>query len=72
MIHFYELSQLDATQYKRLLRRAEVEIDDLIDYVRPIVRDVQKRGDVALIEYMEKFDGVKLTPAHFRVSREEI
>ncbi len=72
MIHFYELSQLDATYYKRLLRRAEVEIDDLIDYVRPIVRDVQKRGDAALIEYMEKFDGIKLTPERFRVSREEI
>ncbi len=72
MIHFYELSQLDATQYKRLLRRAEVEIDDLIDYVRPIVRDVRDRGDVALIEYMEKFDQIQLAPESLRVSREEI
>ncbi len=72
MIHFYELSQLDATQYKRLLRRAEVEIDDLIDYVRPIVRDVRDRGDTALIEYMEKFDHIQLTPERLRVSREEI
>ena len=72
MIHFYELSQLSTTQYKRLLRRAEVEIDDLIDYVRPIVRDVRDRGDAALIEYMEKFDQIQLTPERLRVSREEI
>ena len=72
MIHLYELSQLDTTQYTRLLRRAEVEIDDLIDYVRPIVRDVRDRGDAALIEYMEKFDQIQLTPKRLRVSREEI
>ncbi len=72
MIHTYELSRLDATQRTRLLRRAEVAIDDLLDYVRPIVRDVRDRGDSALIEYMEKFDHVALTPAQLRVSREEI
>ncbi|GAC1354149.1 MAG: histidinol dehydrogenase [Ktedonobacteraceae bacterium] len=72
MIHVYELAQLDAAQYTRLLRRAEIEIDDLIDYVRPIVRDVRNRGDIALLEYMEKFDHVQLTPERLRVSREEI
>ncbi len=72
MIHFYELSQLDAAQRTRLMRRAEIEIDDLINYVRPIVHDVRDRGDVALIEYMEKFDRVQLTPDSLRVSREEI
>ncbi len=72
MIHFYELAQLDAAQRVRLLRRAEVEIDDLLDYVRPIVRDVQYRGDAALLEYMEKFDQVKLTPETLRVSGAEI
>ena len=72
MIHFYELAQLDTAQRARLMRRAEVEIDDLLDYVRPIVRDVQKRGDAALLEYMEKFDQVRLTPETLRVSRAEI
>lgn len=72
MIHFYKLAKLDKAQYTRLLRRAEIEIDDLIDYVRPIVRDVRDRGDTALIEYMAKFDQVELTPNRLRVSREEI
>jgi histidinol dehydrogenase len=71
-IHFYELEQLSAEQRARLLRRSEVAIDDLIEYVRPIVRDVRDRGDEAVIEYMARFDKVHLTPDRLRVSREEI
>jgi histidinol dehydrogenase len=72
MIHFYELSRLDNQQRSRLLRRAEVEIDDLLEYVRPIVRAVRERGDEALVEFMERFDHVKLDPERLRVSRKEI
>ncbi|BCL81500.1 histidinol dehydrogenase [Ktedonobacteria bacterium brp13] len=72
MIHFYDLSTVDTLQRKRLLRRAEVAIDDLLDYVRPIVRGIRDRGDAALLEYMERFDHVKLTSAQLRVSPEEI
>ena len=45
MIHFYELAKLDVAERARLMRRAEVEIDGLLEYVRPIVRDVRERGD---------------------------
>ncbi|MBA2679317.1 MAG: histidinol dehydrogenase [Ktedonobacteraceae bacterium] len=72
MIHFYELAKLDSAQRARLLRRAEVAIDDLLDYVRPIIHAVRDRGDEALIEFMERFDHVQLTPDHLRVSHEEI
>jgi histidinol dehydrogenase len=40
--------------------------------VKSIIEDVQRRGDAALVEYTEKFDGVKLTPALFKVPSEEI
>jgi histidinol dehydrogenase len=72
MLHFYKLAQLDAQQRTRLLRRAELEIDDLLEYVRPIVRAVRDRGDEALIEFMQRFDHVSLTPDQLRVSRAEI
>src|SRR5438105_6971242 len=72
MIHVYEIAKLDTAQRTRLLRRAEVEIDDLIEYVRPIVRAVRERGDDALIEFMARFDRVQLTPDRLRVSRDEI
>ena len=69
MIHVYELSNLNAEQRSRLLRRAEVAIDELIEYVRPIVSAIRERGDKALIEFMERYDHVKLSPDRLRVSR---
>jgi len=35
--------------------------------VEEILRAVVKKGDEAIVEYTEKFDGVKLTPDQFRV-----
>ena len=37
-----------------------------------ILRNVADRGDLAVAEYTEKFDGVKLTPGQFRVSKDEL
>ena len=72
MIHFYELSTLDTAQRARLLRRAEIQIDELIERVRPIIQAVRERGDEALVEFTERFDRVHLSPDTLRVSREEI
>lgn len=72
MIHFYELITMDAVQRARLLRRAEVQIDDLIERVRPLVQAVRERGDEALLECTARFDHVNLTADQLPVSREEI
>ena len=72
MIHVYELSKLNVEQRSRLLRRAEVAIDELIEYIRPIVGAIRERGNEALIEFMEQYDHVHLSPDRLRVSREEI
>jgi histidinol dehydrogenase len=37
-----------------------------------ILEEVNKRGDEAVAEYTEKFDGVKLTPEQFRISEIEL
>lgn len=37
-----------------------------------ILRTVADRGDQAVAEYTERFDGVKLTPGQFRVSKDEL
>jgi histidinol dehydrogenase len=37
-----------------------------------ILRNVADHGDKAVAEYTEKFDGVKLTPGQFRISRDEL
>jgi histidinol dehydrogenase len=43
-----------------LLPRAEFDVEAALEKVRPICEDVHHRGDAALIEYAEKFDGVAL------------
>ncbi|MEU9096141.1 histidinol dehydrogenase [Streptomyces sp. NPDC048361] len=43
-----------------LLPRAEFDVEAALDKVRPICEDVHHRGTAALIEYAEKFDGVRL------------
>src|SRR6266566_1066120 len=72
MIHFYELSTMNASQRVRLLRRAELQIDELTERVRPIIQAVRERGDEALVEFTERFDRVQLSPDRLRVSHEEI
>lgn len=72
MIHFYELATLDEARRKRLLRRSEVQIDNLIEYVRPILAAVRERGDEALLEFTARFDHVQIDSTKLRVSREEI
>ncbi|MFJ6567083.1 histidinol dehydrogenase [Streptomyces sp. NPDC091292] len=48
-----------------LLPRAEFDVEAALEKVRPICEDVHHRGDAALIEYAQKFDGVQLD--HVRV-----
>src|SRR6516165_2916432 len=72
MIHFYELSTMDASQRVRLLRRAELQIDELAERVRPIIQAVRNRGDEALIELTARFDRVQLSTDRLRVSHVEI
>lgn len=72
MIHFYELSAMDTAQHARLMRRAEIQIDELVERVRPIVEAVRDRGDDALIDFTGRFDRVQLGIDQLRVSRAEI
>jgi len=44
----------------------------LMSYVEKIICEVRRRGDSALIEFEERFDGVKLSPDRLRVSRGDI
>src|SRR5256885_2167371 len=63
---------MSAAERTRLLRRAEMQIDEWSERARPILQEVRQRGDEALLEFTERFDRVKLTPDRLRVSRAEI
>ncbi|MDT9687895.1 histidinol dehydrogenase [Streptomyces sp. P9(2023)] len=53
-----------------LLPRAEFDVEAALEKVRPICEDVHHRGDAALVDYAEKFDGVTLE--HVRVPAEAL
>ena len=52
------------------LARSQFSYDDVNETVESILKDVRARGDKALIEYTERFDGVKLE--NLEVTEEEI
>ena len=60
------------TAFRRLLeakRESEADVDSV---VAAIVEDVARRGDAALIDYTNRFDGVDLPVSGLRVPRREI
>lgn len=46
--------------------------DNRLNTLRAVIRDVINRGDQAVAEYTEKFDGVKLAPQQFSIPAEEL
>ncbi len=48
------------------------EIEAVFPAVREIVEAVKERGDAALVELTERFDGVKLQPSELEVSEAEL
>ncbi|WP_240322760.1 histidinol dehydrogenase [Austwickia chelonae] len=60
--------ELDARALREALPRADYDMDDALDVVRPICEDVRTRGAEAVREYGHRFDGV--TPPHLRVPPE--
>jgi histidinol dehydrogenase len=55
---------------RTLVPRAELDVETAVAAVRPICEDVRRRGEEALIEYGEHFDGVRLQSV--RVAREAL
>lgn len=55
-----------------LRREVEYGSPEQNEAVRNIVADVKKEGDVALLRYTEKFDGMKLEANALRVTQEEL
>lgn len=68
-INFYHWSETDQSIKDKIMRRAQANIDDVIDIVTPIIRDVRENGDEALKKYAEKFEGAKIE--HIKAQPEE-
>ncbi len=68
------LASAPPDRLQRMLRRSSAEVFDAgrQAHVRGIIEDVARRGDEAIVEYTQRYDGVALTPDRLRVDRDEV
>lgn len=76
-INFYKWNETDEATKARIMRRSQADIDDVVAIVEPIIEDVRKRGDAALIDYAKKFDkadvtNLKATPEEFEAAESSL
>ncbi|HWP47495.1 MAG TPA: histidinol dehydrogenase [Candidatus Limnocylindrales bacterium] len=71
-INFYHLKDLSRSARDRLLERTRVDAEEYAALVKPILEEVRRRGDLAVIEYTQKYDGVDLSPHQLKISEAEI
>jgi len=64
------LADVDAVEYARLMQRSAADVQRVLPQVQTIMAAVRERGDVAVREFSERFDGVQLRA--LRVSAEEM
>lgn len=72
-IAYYRWNETDAATKARIMRRAQANIDDVVNAVTPIIADVKERGDAALRDYAAKFEkadiqSLKATPEEFEAA----
>lgn len=65
-----EISELRSVHMDRLIKRSQIDAENVMNTVSDIVFSVRENGDNSLKEYTEKFDKVKLSD--LKVSNEEI
>lgn len=68
-IALYHWKKTDSTTRTKIMRRAETNIDEVLEQIRPVVEDVKSRGDAALRDYARKFDKTEL--AYIKAPEEE-
>lgn len=62
----------EANKMKKILQRNYEGNKEIEEKVREIIESVKEKGDTALQEFTERFDGVKLKSEELRVKEEEI
>ncbi len=57
-----KLIDLGRDEQEKILRRSGLKMEEILDTVIPIVREVETRGNEAILKFTREFDGVDLTP----------
>ncbi|MEA3470495.1 MAG: histidinol dehydrogenase, partial [Thermodesulfobacteriota bacterium] len=61
-----------AKEIQRIMSRGNVLDEAVVERVAEIIENVSKKGDEALIEYTEKFDGISLDRSTLEVDPDEV
>ncbi|MEM4970723.1 MAG: histidinol dehydrogenase [Sulfolobales archaeon] len=64
-------SDLDIEDVLRIIR-SSIDLEGAIDAVKPIIEDVRRRGDDAVIEYARRLDGADLKPEEIYIDRSRL
>lgn len=56
----YNYTNLTTEEISKLLKRPKIDFTSIFQTVQPILDAVEKEGDIAIKQYTEQFDGVKL------------
>ena len=66
------LKELNRREYEKILRRSRIKIDEVMKVVIPIIKEVEKEGDKAVLRWTRKFDKVDLKNEEIFVKEEKI
>lgn len=79
MTRLIKLSALAPLALAALMRRSEHNIDGALGLAQEVISDIQQKGNLALVEYAQKFDfpsataeNIKVSPAEFDVAQATI
>jgi len=71
MIQFWEYERLSSEELARIMRRAELDITDLLPTAQEIIERVRVSGDEALVEYTRRFDAANFEASMLRVAPDQ-
>jgi histidinol dehydrogenase len=66
-VNVFDLGKMTASERRRLCRRGGLDLHDLMAQVAPLIEDVRTRGDEAVRDLTERFDGARMEGGSFRV-----
>lgn len=70
-MNIHKWKELSEEQKSFVMKRAEIDITAYMKTATEVAFDVKENGDDAVLKYTEKFDRVKLSKEHMKVSQEE-
>lgn len=72
LIRIIKSEDINKKDITKLIPRTQSQLEGIKEDVENIIKNVKNNGNDALLEYTEKFDGVKLQESNIKVSQSEI